>query len=121
MEQDRFAENVRRAAGLHLVSIDALAEHLGMTRPGLMKMLRHSAEGRTMPNSKNAVAIAEAFGVDVRDLMSDPRESLRAVVQAFDEAPIRNKAKVPESDAWAASVVAEVVNLPERGSPQKDG
>ena len=81
------------------MSLDALAEHVGMTRPGLMKLLADNGERRTMPKSTTAVAIAEAFGVDVRDLMeNDPSASLRAVLDAFERAPIRRAAKVPDSE-----------------------
>lgn len=99
MNPGRLAENVRRAAGAHLVSLDSLAQHVGMTRGGLMKLLADDGRKRTTPKATTAMALAEAFGVDVRDLMEDdPRESLRAVLESFERAPIRAAAKVPESD-----------------------
>jgi transcriptional regulator with XRE-family HTH domain len=108
-----LAENVRRAAGAHLVSLDALAQHVGMTRPGLMKLLADDGEKRTSPRGTTVVALAEAFGVDVRDLIADdPRECLQAVVDAFDSAPIRAAAKVPSVSMRQLKRVAAEQGIP---------
>ena len=82
---------------------------------GLMKMLAHDPQVRTTPSSTNSVALAEAFGVDARDLMADPVECLHAVVAAFEEAPIRARAKVPGSGGLRDQADARVVKLPSRG------
>lgn len=97
MDTGLFAENVRRAAGAHLVTLDALAQHVGMTRPGLMKLLTEDASKRTQPRAETAVKIADAFGVEVRHLFEEPQVCLDAVVDAFPHAPIRQVAKVPAS------------------------
>ena len=97
VNQGLFAENVRRAAGAHLISLDRLAAHVGVSRQAMMKLVAHKAQDRSLPSSETALKIAEAFAVDMRDLNSEPADSLRAVVEAFEDAPIRASVKVPES------------------------
>lgn len=95
----RLAENLRRAAGAHLVSLDSLAQHVGMTRGGLMKLLADDGEKRTLPSSTTIMRLAEAFGVDPRTLMSeDTPELLSALAESFEHAPVRSAAKVPEPE-----------------------
>jgi transcriptional regulator with XRE-family HTH domain len=96
METARLAENVRRASGAHLVSLDALATYVGLTRPGLMKLVASGASSRTRPKTETAIRLAEAFALDVRDLVDDPASCLRRVAENFERAPIRAIAKVPE-------------------------
>jgi transcriptional regulator with XRE-family HTH domain len=76
--------------------MDALAEHIGLSRAGIQKLVRASGASRSRPSAATAVAIAEAFGIDVRDLMSPAHEALQAGVDAFEDAPIRDAAKVPD-------------------------
>jgi transcriptional regulator with XRE-family HTH domain len=97
MHPEFFAENVRRASGAHLVPLERLAEFVGMSRPGLMKLVAHRGASRSRPSADTAVRLAGAFGVDVRDLYSEPAECLRAVAEAFEAAPIREAADAPET------------------------
>jgi transcriptional regulator with XRE-family HTH domain len=93
-----LAANVRRAAGAHLVSLDALARHVGMTRGGLMKLVAEDGTKRTaLPTSATLMKLAEAFAIDPRALMADdPVELLTALAENFDRAPVRAVAKVPD-------------------------
>lgn len=97
VNQGLFAENVRHAAGAHLVSLNDLASYVGLSRPGIMKLVAYNADGRSLPSGATAVKLAEAFGVDVRDLYSEPADCMRAVAEAFESAPIREVAKLPEA------------------------
>jgi transcriptional regulator with XRE-family HTH domain len=96
VNQGLFAENLRRAAGAHLITFDALAEYVGLSRPAVMNLVAHNAQDRSLPSSGTALKLAEAFAVDVRDLNSDPAECLRVIAEAFERAPIRSVVRVPE-------------------------
>jgi DNA-binding XRE family transcriptional regulator len=96
VNQALLAENVRRAAGAHLVSLDGLASYIGLSRPAIMKLVAHKAQGRSLPSATTALKLAEAFAIDVRDLYSDPGDCLRAVAGAFERAPIRDAVETPE-------------------------
>ena len=96
LNQGKLAENLRRAAGMHLVSLDALATYVGMSRGGIMKIVADSPKGRTIPSGPTMVKLAEAFGVDVRVLLDDETPVvLQYLAEAFEDAPVRAIAKVP--------------------------
>ena len=96
VNQAYLAENVRRAAGAHLVPLDGLARYIGVSRPAIMKLTQHRSEGRSLPSAGTMLKLSEAFGVDARHLVSEPGECLRAVAEAFERAPIREAASAPE-------------------------
>jgi transcriptional regulator with XRE-family HTH domain len=100
VDPGRLAENVRRAAGAHLVSLDALARHVGITRGGLMKLVAEGGTKRTaLPTTATLMKLAEAFALDPRVLMTDePSELLGEIAANFDNAPIRAVAKVPDPE-----------------------
>lgn len=96
LNQGKLAENLRRAAGMHLVSLDALATYVGISRGGIMKIVADSPKGRTIPSGPTMVKLAEAFGVDVRVLLDDETSVvLQHLAEAFEGAPVRTIAKVP--------------------------
>jgi transcriptional regulator with XRE-family HTH domain len=98
LNQGKLAENLRRAAGMHLVSLDALAGYVGMSRGGIMKIVADSPKGRTIPSGTTMVKLAGAFGVDVRVLLDDETPVvLQHLAEAFEDAPVRAIAKVPPS------------------------
>ncbi|HLB17944.1 MAG TPA: helix-turn-helix transcriptional regulator [Gaiellaceae bacterium] len=115
IDPGKLAENVRRAAGMHLVSLDALAAHVGMSRGGIMKIVADSPKGRTVPSGPTMVKLAEAFGVDARVLLDDETAVvLQHLAEAFEDAPVRAIAKVPGT--WQVIAAGGVTQL---GPPMK--
>ena len=99
MKPGKVAENVGRMAGFHLVALETLAEYIGVSRVGLMKVLAEDGNKRGMPSTVTMMKLAGAFGVDLRTLMEDdPAEVMRALMEGFERAPIREVAKVPSSE-----------------------
>lgn len=102
-DDSRLAENIRRAAGAHLVTLDALARFVELSRPAMMKLVSRKQSGRSRPSGATAFKLAAAFGIDVRNLYEEPEKCLRAVVDAFADAPIRAIADVPEGGETPSS------------------
>jgi transcriptional regulator with XRE-family HTH domain len=82
---DRIAENLRRLAGMHLLSQDTLAAEIGITRVSLSKILT----ARSRPSLATAERAAALFGITVDQLLSEPKDCLSAAVDAMDSAPIK--------------------------------
>jgi transcriptional regulator with XRE-family HTH domain len=78
------------------VTLEALAGHIGISRPAMMKLVARRTSGRSRPTAGTALKLATAFGVEVRDLYDEPGNCLGAVVEAFHVAPVRQAADVPE-------------------------
>jgi transcriptional regulator with XRE-family HTH domain len=88
LDQAYLAQNVRRLAGLHLVSMETLARYVGVSRPALQAMVAHDAAQRSFPRAETSLRIAGAFGVSLNALYSEPIECLREAVDHLYDAPI---------------------------------
>jgi DNA-binding XRE family transcriptional regulator len=95
LEAGLLAENIRRLAGMHLVSLDALAEYVGISRQAMMNMVAHKYEKRSLPRTSTTLALANAFSVPLGALYQEPAECLRHAVENFESAPITSVAHVP--------------------------
>jgi transcriptional regulator with XRE-family HTH domain len=87
MDRDprRLGENVRRLAGLHLLSQREIAERIGVTRVTISRI----CAGSRLPRRAHLAALAELFAVDVDDLFDDPRACVIAAAAAFHIAHAR--------------------------------
>jgi transcriptional regulator with XRE-family HTH domain len=114
LDEGNLAQNVRRLAGMHLVSMETLARYLGLSRQSVMKMVASSPSRRSSPKASTALKIAEAFGVSLNALYQEPLDCLREAIDHFEEAPIRAVANVPTVDSVkeiAAEAGVPVVEL----------
>jgi len=93
--QAHLAENVRRLAGMHLVSMERLAEYVGVSRQSMQKIVAHEREERSMPKAETALKLADAFAVPLNALYSEPLECLQLALEGFPEAPIAHAVEVP--------------------------
>jgi transcriptional regulator with XRE-family HTH domain len=88
LDQGYLAQNVRRLAGMHLVSMETLARYVGISRPTLQAMVAQEAARRSFPRADTSLRIAEAFGVSLNALYSEPIECLREALDHLYDAPI---------------------------------
>src|SRR6266545_3684695 len=98
LNQGALAQNVRRLAGMHLVNMDTLAGYIQVSRPTLQAIVAHDPHHRSLHKTETAMRLAEAFGVSLNALYSEPIECLREAVDHFDEAPIRQVVDAPTTD-----------------------
>ena len=71
-ETHRIAGNVRAEVARRRVSQAAIAEHLGLSQPGVSRRLR----GVTAFSAAELVAVAELLGVTAASLLEDPQTSM---------------------------------------------
>jgi DNA-binding XRE family transcriptional regulator len=98
LSQGNIAANVRRLAGMHLVSMDKLAQYLEMSRPSLQAIVAVEPHHRSLPKAETALKLAEAFGISLNALYSETEECLREAIENFEHAPIREVVEAPTSD-----------------------
>jgi|GEM_PF-4576341 len=101
MNEDQLAENVRRLAGLHLVSMEKLAEFVGISRPSMQAIVAYDLTARSKPKTETAIKIASAFAVTLNALYRPPEECLQEALDHFAEAPIRKIAEPPPAELTA--------------------
>jgi transcriptional regulator with XRE-family HTH domain len=82
---EHVGENLRRLLGMHLMRMDDFAARLGLSAQAVYNI----AQGRSEPRARTALAIAEAFGIELGALFSEPGACVRAGAAAFDRAPVR--------------------------------
>ena len=97
LDQTYLAQNIRRLAGMHLVSMDALARYVGVSRPTLQAMVAHEPARRSFPRAETSLRIAEAFGISLNALYSEPIECLREALPQLYDAPITEVSDPPLS------------------------
>jgi transcriptional regulator with XRE-family HTH domain len=107
LEEGNLAQNVRRLAGMHLVSLDRLARHIGISRPTMQAIVAHDPAQRSLPRTETVIRLAEAFGVSLDALYSEPVECLREAVERFEVAPIRQAVDVPSPSLKQLKGVAQ--------------
>jgi DNA-binding XRE family transcriptional regulator len=88
LNEGNLAENVRRLAGMHLVSMEGLAKFIRVSRPTIQAIVAYDLTRRSRPKAKTAIKIADAFGVTLNALYQEPVLCLQEAVAHFDEAPI---------------------------------
>lgn len=101
MNEDQLAENVRRLAGMHLVSMERLAEFVGISRPSMQAIVAYDLTARSKPKTETAMKIASAFGVTLNALYQPPEECLQEAIDHFREAPIAQVADPPPAELTA--------------------
>lgn len=80
----QIGDNLKRLCGMHAISQETLASHVGLSKQGLNNIV----VGRSQPSLPTAQKLAEAFGIGVDDLAADTLTCIRAAAQSMDEAPI---------------------------------
>ena len=95
VHEGNLAQNVRRLAGLHLASMEKVAEYVGISRPTLQSIVTPDLTIRSRPQAKTALRLAEAFGVTLNALYSEPAECLREALDHFHDAPIAKLVEPP--------------------------
>jgi DNA-binding XRE family transcriptional regulator len=95
LKEGNLAQNVRRLAGMHLASMDKLAQYIGISRQTMQAIVAHDPSQRSLPRAETVIKLAEAFGVSLDALYSEPAECLREAAERFDQAPIRQVVDVP--------------------------
>ncbi len=95
VDEGNVAENIRRIAGLHDVSLGAVGAEIGLSRAGINKLVAADASKRSHPKTTNAIKLADLFGITLNDLYSDPPVAVQAAVSAWAEnrAPIAQPKK----------------------------
>jgi DNA-binding XRE family transcriptional regulator len=78
-------ENLKRLAGMHLLSQDQVGALAGIGKQSTWQIIA----GKNGPSLKTAMKWADAFGIDVRDLHGPPGDCMRAAALAFDTCPVR--------------------------------
>jgi transcriptional regulator with XRE-family HTH domain len=119
ISEEHFAENLRRLAGMHLLSFERLAAALEMSRPAVMHLVAVAPENRSVPRTATAMRVAELFGVPLDMLYAEPRECLAAAVESFEEAPAREWAAVPRLPMADALAAAKAAGVPVRMVPAR--
>jgi DNA-binding XRE family transcriptional regulator len=95
LDQGYLAQNVRRLAGLHLVSLDALAREIGISRQSMTAMVAYDPTRRSVPKAETAIRIAEQFAVPLEALYEEFDVCLQEALERVHEAPVVKIAKVP--------------------------
>src|SRR5689334_502369 len=95
LNEGNLAQNVRRLAGMHLVSMERLAEYVGVSRPTMQAIVAYDITQRSRPKAETAMKIAEAFGVTLNALYQDPAICLHEAVAQFETAPIAGLVEPP--------------------------
>jgi DNA-binding XRE family transcriptional regulator len=107
-----LAGNVRRLAGMHLVSIDRLAQFVGVSRETMQAIVARNFHHRSIPRAETAIKIADAFGVTLNALYQEPLECLREGVENFETAPIRDVVEAPDTDlAPGVKMLQEIADI----------
>jgi DNA-binding XRE family transcriptional regulator len=112
LDQGYLAQNVRRLAGMHLASMEALASYVAVSRQTMQSIVAHEPHNRSLPRADTAIKIAEAFGVSLNALYSDPIECLREALENFEEAPIREAVDPPRVTLADVKRVADEAGVP---------
>jgi transcriptional regulator with XRE-family HTH domain len=94
---ERIGENLRRLAGMHLVSLVDLANYVGLSRQAVQSI----ASGKSQPSAANLKRLAEAFGVSADALFGEPQACLAEALRDFNQAPIA-RARYQEGEALKA-------------------
>jgi DNA-binding XRE family transcriptional regulator len=126
LNQGNLAQNVRRLAGMHLASMERLAQFIGISRQTMQSIVAHDPHHRSLPRADTAIRLAEAFGVSLNSLYSEPEECLREAVENFEAAPIRDAVEVPTADlAPGLTALHEIADIRKarraKGSSQGKG
>jgi DNA-binding XRE family transcriptional regulator len=74
------------SAGMHLVSIEGLAEYVGVSRPTMQAIVAYDITQRSRPKTETAIKIADAFGITLNALYQEPSECLQEAIAHFQEA-----------------------------------
>jgi DNA-binding XRE family transcriptional regulator len=98
VNEGNLAQNVRRLAGMHLVSMERLAEYVGISRPAMQAIVAYDVASRSRPKTETTLKIAEAFGVTLNSLYQDSATCLREAVDHFRDAPIARVVDPPPVD-----------------------
>jgi DNA-binding XRE family transcriptional regulator len=81
--------NVRRLAGMHLTTMETLAEYVGVSRQAMQAIVAYYTDSRSRPRTATTLKLAEAFGISLDALYQEPVACLREAVDSFEQAPLR--------------------------------
>jgi DNA-binding XRE family transcriptional regulator len=95
LKEGNLAQNIRRLAGMHLASMDKLAQYIEISRQTMQAIVAHDPAQRSLPRAETTIKLAEAFGVSLDALYSEPAQCLREAVEHFEQAPIRQTVEAP--------------------------
>lgn len=119
MNEGQLAANIRRLAGLHLVSMERLAEFVGISRPSMQAIVAYDLTARSKPKMDTAMKIADAFAVTLNALYQQPEECLQEALDHFREAPIAKLADPPPAELTAMERRRGVKTGLERGGRKR--
>jgi DNA-binding XRE family transcriptional regulator len=124
LKEGNLAQNVRRLAGMHLASMDKLAQYIGISRQTMQAIVAHDPGQRSLPRAETVIKIAEAFGISLDALYREPVECLREALEHFEEAPIGQVVDVPSPSFKRERVMRALrplalTNIPEEQKRQK--
>lgn len=80
---------------MHLASMDKLAQYIEISRQTMQAIVAHDPAQRSLPRAETTIKLAEAFGVSLDALYSEPAQCLREAVEHFEQAPIRQTVEAP--------------------------
>jgi DNA-binding XRE family transcriptional regulator len=101
VHEGNLAQNVRRLAGMHLASIEKLAEYCQVSRPTMQAIVTPDLTIRSRPRAETALKIAEAFGVTLNALYQEPDVCLGEALDHFRDAPIARLVEPPPVELTA--------------------
>jgi DNA-binding XRE family transcriptional regulator len=124
LDEGNLAQNVRRLAGMHLASMDKLAQYIGISRQTMQAIVAHDPGQRSLPRTETVIKIAEAFGISLDALYREPVECLREALEHFEQAPIAEAVDVPSPSFKRERVMRalrplSLTNIPEGRKRQK--
>ncbi|HLG08659.1 MAG TPA: helix-turn-helix transcriptional regulator [Gaiellaceae bacterium] len=118
LEEGNLAQNVRRLAGMHLASMDKLAQYIGISRQTMQAIVAHDPDQRSLPRADTVIKIAEAFGISLDALYREPVECLREALEHFEKAPIREVVDAPSASLKRERVKQVLRSLSVTNTPQ---
>jgi len=119
LNEGNLAQNVRRLAGMHLVSMERLAEYVGVSRPTMQAIVAYDLTQRSRPKAETAIKIADAFGVTLNALYQEPVVCLQEAVARFEEAPIARTVEPPPVELTRMEQRKGVKTELERGAKKR--
>jgi transcriptional regulator with XRE-family HTH domain len=75
--------------------METLARYVGISRPTLQAMVAQDTARRSFPRADTTLRIANAFGVSLNALYSEPVECLREGLDHLHDAPITTVVEAP--------------------------
>jgi DNA-binding XRE family transcriptional regulator len=104
---------------MHLVSMERLAEYVGVSRPTMQAIVAYDLTQRSRPKAETAIKIADAFGITLNVLYQEPLACLQEAVTHFREAPIARIVEPPPVELTRMERRKGVKTALERGAKKR--